>query len=102
MRVEPIAPGYLQLTWSPSTDNDLRNAPRYVVYGSTTTPVDTSQSRHIIAASVTDTTFVYAPLHPLEAFTHFAVSAIDRYGNESAPRQISLEGGIEALYHPKE
>lgn len=102
LRVEPIAPGYLQLTWSPSTDNDLRNAPRYVVYGSTTTPVDTSQSRHIIAASVTDTTFVYAPLHPLEAFTHFAVSAIDRYGNESAPRQISLEGGIEALYHPKE
>lgn len=102
LRVEPIAPGYLQLTWSPSTDNDLRNAPRYVVYGSTTTPVDTSQSRHIIATSVTDTTFVYAPLHPLEAFTHFAVSAIDRYGNESAPRQISLEGGIEALYHPKE
>ena len=102
LRVEPIAPGYLQLTWSPSTDNDLRNAPRYVVYGSTTTPVDTSQSRHIIAASVTDTTFVYAPLHPLEAFTHFAVSAIDRYGNESAPRNVSLKGGIEALYRPKE
>ena len=99
LQVECIAPGYLRLTWSPSTDNDPHNAPRYVVYGSSTTPVDTSVGRSIVAASVADTTYVYAPENPLQAFTHFAVTAIDRYGNESAAAQVSLHGGITTLYN---
>lgn len=101
VRVECIAPGYLRLTWAPSTDNDPHNAPRYVVYGSTASPVDTSTGRSIVSASVADTTYIYAPEDPLQAFTHFAVTAIDRYGNESAPARVSLSGGLKALYDPE-
>lgn len=100
LRVEQLVPGYLRLTWHPSTDNDPYNAPRYVVYGSTSVPVDTSSGRHIVTTQVSDTTYVYAPTHPIEACTHFAVTAIDRYGNESAPCYVSLDRGIEAIYSP--
>jgi uncharacterized lipoprotein YddW (UPF0748 family) len=77
--------GYARLSWKASSDNDNRNAPRYVVYASDTTPVDTSDPRNIVACNVTATELIYTTLVPWQYKRHFAVTAVDRYGNESAP-----------------
>jgi uncharacterized lipoprotein YddW (UPF0748 family) len=91
-KVAPSAPselkverteGYARLSWKAATDNDPRNAPRYVVYASDTEPVDISDPHNIIAHNVTGTEYLYAPLYPWLAKRHFAVTAVDRYGNES-------------------
>ena len=83
------ASGYVRLQWKSSTDNDPRNAPTYVVYGSPTYPVDTSRPENILAQRIQDTAFVYAPILPWTACHYFAVTAMDRYGNESEPSRIS-------------
>lgn len=95
LRVEQVTPGYLRLTWEASTDNDPRNAPRYIIYGATgespeAKTIDLTRPEQMIASYVSGTTYLYAPLIPSEACIHFAVTAIDRYGNESAPAYISI------------
>ena len=75
--------GYITLRWQPSTDNDTVNPPRYIVYASDTYPVDISNPENILAAYVPDCSYTYAPLYPWKAKLYYAVTAIDRYGNES-------------------
>ncbi len=90
-KVAPTAPadlqvttdnGYTKLTWKAATDNDPRNAPMYVVYASDTYPVDTSRPENILEVRIRGTEYTYAPILPWISKRHFAVSAIDRYGNE--------------------
>ena len=83
----PTQEGATCLTWEASADNDPVNAPMYVIYASDTYPVDTTRPQNIIAQSVRDTTYVHTPLLPWETHKYFAVTAIDRYGNESVPCQ---------------
>lgn len=80
--------GYTTLSWRASADNDYYNPPTYVVYASDTYPVDTTNPENIIAQRVQGTSYVYAPLLPWENRKYFAVSATDRYGNESAAGQF--------------
>ena len=77
------ADGYITLNWQPATDNDTENAPRYIVYGADTYPVDTSNPENIMAINVPGCTYTYAPMFPWEEKLYYAVTAIDRYGNES-------------------
>lgn len=95
-KVAPSAPGqlsivskegYTELTWQAATDNDKQNAPLYVVYASDTYPVDTTQPENIIAQRVRGTRYTYAPIRPWTTKSYFAVTAIDRYGNESQATQ---------------
>ncbi len=81
---DDLPPGYVRLTWQPAGDNDARNEPTYVIYASDTLPVDTSNPDNIIAQGVRGTEFVHAPLRPWRRQRHFAVTAMDRYGNEGA------------------
>ena len=90
LRACPIATGYTSLTWHPATDNDPVNPPTYVIYASDTVPVDTTDPRNIVATGVRDTTYVYAPVYPWMRCRHFAVTAIDRYGNEGEAAETSL------------
>ena len=83
LTVEPITTGYTRLRWKAATDNDSLNAPTYVIYASDRFPVDTNNPRHIVAQRVRGTEYIDAPLFPWVAHKHFAVTAIDRYGNES-------------------
>ena len=83
LKVKHESDGYIRLTWEASTDNDKRNAPRYVIYASDTYPVDTNDPRHIVAQGVTGTEYVYVPLYPWQTKMFFAITAVDRYGNES-------------------
>lgn len=80
--------GCTLLVWNAATDNDPENAPYYVIYGAETYPVDTSKPQHIIAQRVKKNRYVYAPVYPWEAKRYFAVTAIDRFGNESEPVQL--------------
>lgn len=83
LRTEQLAEGYLLLRWNPATDNDPQNAPTYVVYGSDTYPVDTDNPKNILAQRVQGTEFIYAPIFPWTTRKYFAVTAVDRCGNES-------------------
>ncbi|WP_373720068.1 glycoside hydrolase family 10 protein [Bacteroides heparinolyticus] len=87
LRTEQLAEGYLLLRWNPATDNDRQNAPTYVVYGSDTYPVDTSNPENILAQRVQGTEFIYAPIFPWTTRKYFAVTAMDRCGNESQAAQ---------------
>ncbi|AVM58474.1 S-layer protein [Bacteroides heparinolyticus] len=87
LRTEQLAEGYLLLRWNPATDNDPQNAPTYVVYGSDTYPVDTDNPKNILAQRVQGTEFIYAPIFPWTTRKYFAVTAVDRCGNESQAAQ---------------
>ncbi|WP_373787020.1 family 10 glycosylhydrolase [Bacteroides heparinolyticus] len=87
LRTEQLAEGYLLLRWNPATDNDRQNAPTYVVYGSDTYPVDISNPENILAQRVQGTEFIYAPIFPWTTRKYFAVTAMDRCGNESQEAQ---------------
>lgn len=87
LRTEQLAEGYLLLRWNPATDNDPQNAPTYVVYGSDTYPVDTDNPENILAQRVQGTEFIYAPIFPWTTRKYFAVTAVDRCGNESQAAQ---------------
>lgn len=79
-----------ELSWQPSTDNDTRNRPHYVVYGSDRWPVDIKDPRNILAQGLREPRFTYNPPRPGEGCASFAVTAIDRYGNESEPVQADF------------
>lgn len=82
LRVTP-QDGYTLLQWNESVDNDPSNKPRYVIYGAKNYPVDTTDPRNIIAQQIDKNQFRYTPVYPWETKTCFAVTATDRYGNES-------------------
>lgn len=84
-----VGDGYVELSWEASTDNDPMNPPMYVIYGSDEYPVDTSRSENIVTQRIRHTHYVHAPLYPWMRKNYFAVTAIDRYGNESRPLQLS-------------
>jgi Uncharacterized protein conserved in bacteria len=80
--------GYVNINWGKSTDNDHRNEPYYVLYGSDTYPVDITNPKNIIEQQIRKNSYIYAPVLPWEEYDYYAVTAVDRYGNESEPEQI--------------
>ena len=84
--------GYTELKWKAATDNDQQNAPHYVVYASNTYPVDTALPENILAQSIRETRYTYAPLYPWMSKQYFAVTATDRYGNEGPAVQMNTAG----------
>ncbi len=88
LQVKKLAEGYWKLTWQPSTDDDPKNAPAYVVYGSETCPVDTDNPENILAQRVVGNEFIYAPIRPWTTKLFFTVTAVDRCGNESKSCEI--------------
>lgn len=96
--IPPTAPSMLkvkpeddcvELTWRPARDNDRRNAPMYVIYASDTYPVDVTRPANIIAQRVVGTSYIYMPIRPWKIKNYYAVTAIDRYGNESKAAQLN-------------
>ena len=83
LHIDAVADGYWKLSWQASRDNDTQNAPRYNIYASDTHPVDTTNPANLVAQNVRGTAFIYAPLYPWERKRFFAVTAMDRCGNES-------------------
>lgn len=91
--VAPIAPthlavsyqpdGYVHLSWTASTDNDSKNKPSYIIYGSDSYPVDITNAENILAQNIKTNEFTYTAIYPWMNKKYFAVTATDRCGNES-------------------
>lgn len=89
LQAEWLPDRIVHLRWQPATDRGEHPGDvYYVVYGSQTTPVDTSDPTHILAQRVEGCEFFYAPVYPWQECRYFAVTAIDRYGNESSAIQM--------------
>lgn len=84
-----VRDGNTYLKWTSAKDNDIRNAPFYTVYASESYPVDISASKNIIAQRIYGNEFTYSTIYPWESKRYFAVTACDRYGNESKAVQLS-------------
>lgn len=87
LKITSIDTGYTELKWQGAADNDARNSPMYVIYASNNYPVDITRPENIVAQHIREPHYVYAPILPWNAKKHFAVTAVDRYGNESAAVQ---------------
>ena len=78
---KPAAPAAVNvsgntLTWSKVPAKQSYNV--YNIYASETSPVNTEDPRNLIATRVTENSIQLPP----SGFRHYAVTAIDRYGNE--------------------
>ncbi|WP_321518503.1 family 10 glycosylhydrolase [uncultured Bacteroides sp.] len=79
----------VQLNWQTSTDNDSRTAPYYNIYASDHFPVDISKPYNIVAHDVRENHYAYKEEPGSETKRYFAVTATDRFGNESAATQLA-------------
>ena len=76
------------LRWSPSVDNLCGKDVRYNVYASRTSPVDITTAQNLIAVNVDSCSLsINGEFCALNGIS-FAVTAIDRFGNESEPAQL--------------
>lgn len=74
------------LMWNaPECDDSSNGGLTYNVYASETWPVDVAKAENLIAARLRETT--YQPGFMQGRGRYFAVTASDRFGNESAPAQ---------------
>ena len=62
----------------------------YIIYASNEYPVDTSRPENIVAQNIRETSYIYAPVLPWNAKKYFAVTAVDRYGNEGPAIQAII------------
>lgn len=83
LKEERSKDGYVTLSWQASLDDDTRNAPTYAVYGSDTYPVDTSKAENLIASGIRSCSYTHYPILPWMVKKHYAVTALDRSGNQS-------------------
>lgn len=82
LEAERSLDGYVTLTWQPSRDDD-QNAPTYAIYGSDSYPVDTSKAENLIASGIRSCTYTHYPTFVWMTKKHYAVTALDRSGNQS-------------------
>jgi hypothetical protein len=78
---EPDAAGQYRLKWEPSTSSDVRY---YNVYFSTRGRPEITQKRLIASPLKSMTTYLDWSA-PIEGNAHYAITAVDRQGNESTP-----------------
>lgn len=79
----------VHLTWASATDN-MEGGMRYNIYASHNFPVDTDNPSNLISTYLTDTCYIHQET-PFQPTLHYAVTAIDRCGNESTPVQLRTE-----------
>ena len=60
---------------------------RFVIYASSKTPVDTSNPKNIVKMTY-DTSYTYSLLGAYYHDYHLAITALDRFGNESLPLEL--------------
>lgn len=84
----------LQLGWQAATDNSQLPVV-YHLYGSDTYPVDTNDPQNLLETSWKTTDYTYVPPTPWLQKRYFAVTAADRYGNESAPLALNVPSDMD-------
>ena len=74
-----------QLSWSTARDRSGADYLLYNVYASEQWPVDVSDARNLVAARCRQQSVT---IPNKGRSLHYAVTATDRYGNESAPKSV--------------
>lgn len=82
--------GITQLTWKASATLS-NHTPYYIVYASDEYPVDVSSAKNIIAQGVRECSYSSEGEVGKATKKYFAVSAVDRFGNESAAVQLPIK-----------
>lgn len=80
----------IQLSWKQATDNDPVNKPCYIVYASDRYPVDITDSRNLVAQGVRENHYTFELVVGKATKRYFAVTATDRFGNESPAAQLPV------------
>lgn len=75
------------LEWKEQEDASSSGGLRYVIYASTKLPVDTSNPKNIVKVTP-ENSYTYNLLGFYYHDYHLAVTALDRYGNESEPLEL--------------
>ncbi len=92
--VQQLPNGKLRMSWQESTDNS-NQAVVYHLYGSNTYPVDINQSQNLVATHLIANEYEYAAIVPWLQKQYFAVTAADRFGNESAPLALNTVSDMD-------
>lgn len=79
----------IRLAWTSATDN-MGGGVRYNVYASHDYPVDVNNPSNLIKTYLTDTCYTHQET-PYQLTLHYAITSIDRCGNESEPTQLRME-----------
>ena len=79
----------LHLGWSASEDNDKRTYVTYRIYASNQYPVDIQKAENLMANGVRATEYLFQPEVPWHQRAYWAVTAVDRYGNESLALELN-------------
>ena len=92
--VQQIANGKLRRSWQTSADNSHQSVV-YHLYGSDTYPVDIKQPQNLIATHLIANEYEYTAKLPWLQKRYFAVTAADRFGNESAPLTLNTVSDMD-------
>ena len=83
-KVQLLPAGKVYFQWKAATDN--KDVPvAYHLYASDQFPVNTEQGKNLIDTYLRDTTYTYQPSASGNRKRYFALTATDRFGNESQP-----------------
>lgn len=82
------------LKWDPAEDNDGSSV-YYRIYASNIYPVDIEQPQNMIVTRTDKCQYTYTPEYPWNQRTYWAVTAVDRFGNESLPSSFNRKGENE-------
>lgn len=83
-----VAGRKMHMSWQISTDNN-GGLVTYHLYASDTYPVDITDAGNLLETYLTHTEYEYTPISPWRQKRYFAVTAADRFGNESAPLELN-------------
>lgn len=86
------------LSWLGARDNSGGPNLLYNLYASADYPVDITQAENLVATRLTNTWANVLPHQPGSPQMNFAVTAVDRYGQESDPIQLLLYDSRPAAY----
>ena len=92
--VQQIANGKLHMSWQASAANSNQSV-EYHLYGSDTYPVDIKQPQNLIATHLIANEYEYTAKLPWLQKRYFAVTAADRFGNESAPLTLNTVSDMD-------
>ena len=82
----------VRMKWQSSSDNTKANV-YYRIYASNTYPVDTEDPKNLISTRTDSCSFTYTPPFPWMQRIYWAVTSVDRFGNESAPSPFNRKSG---------
>lgn len=78
----------VKISWKASTDNMQKGGVYYRIYASNTYPVDTNMAENIVETRADGTEYTFCPASPWQEKMYWAITAVDRCGNESEAVQL--------------